>query len=1022
MNNKDDLDLIDIKNKEEVSKNLAKTNMSKFRNQDRIINNFTILQDNVKPSDFSNNVVIYNEHNIEDQMSNNIIERKDSNKESICESVNKNNNQVMSIKGSINSSQNSSGKFPNFGNQKEKIQILFGLKYADSQKLQPNNYISTTKYSIISFFPKSLLFQFKRAANIYFLIISILTCFDFSPKQPSSMIGTFAFVLIATMIKELIEDYNRYKQDKISNERKVTKLTSEGWIKVKCETLRPGEIVKIFKEEEFSADCLIISTSNSNGYLHIDTKNLDGESNLKEKVTIEEYSKIKNHTSFSGNIKCEKSNENLFNFEGVITADDSNFKTNVLPYNNINNTANINFISQANLINDNQITNKSIFVSIKNIVLKGCTLKNTDFVIGIVIYTGKNTKIMKNSKTPRLKVSKILKIMNILLYSLFAMTILICLVQAGLSLKFKKESFDNKPYIYSKHLNTLSNKNNTLYFFIRVLIFFVAYSNIIPISLYVGLEVVKLMQGFLILYDNDIYDIEKSLPSKCKAADLIEELGQVEFIFSDKTGTLTQNIMILKHCLIGESVFGVNLDPKNINSKISYKNTINGDQTAYNLMKENEGNPNLKLQINNFFNILSLCHSVFPNLSDKGISYQGASPDDIALVDGAAQFGYIFSNKDYNTITIFNEILDKKLMYEHLCEMPFDSDRKRMSVVVKDLQTGTIKLLSKGSDSVMFPRINWEYSTNNEYSACNEVMDIFCKEGLRCLIMAEKEIPSNEWNLWYRNYQKAISRGRELNRFFEEIENDLKYVGVSAIEDKLQEGVGSTINSLSKCGIRIWVLTGDKQDTAIEIAKSCQLIHEDDILINICNQESAESTLINLIVTFGLNIEKYLGDNFITKLQSEAADDSMIEDKHEKYKLDKQLDINELRNHVKSLVGNRNLALIVDGFSLEVILNSYCLSTAFFYLASACMGVVCCRVSPKQKSSVVKLAKTHGEWITLSIGDGANDVPMIMEAHIGVGVEGKEGTQAVRSSDFSIGQFKFLNTMDFRDKFFSLII
>ena len=259
--------------------------------------------------------------------------------------------------------------------KKNKMIIEFGInnRHISKNDLLPDNTITTTKYNLITFLPKSLLFQFYRAANIYFLVVSILTCLEISPKQPSSMIGTFCFVLFATMFKEAFEDYNRFKQDRIANNRLVMKYSSQGWQVVKCASLKPGDFVKVIKEEEFSADCLIIKSSSSNGYCYIDTKNLDGETNLKAKCSVEEFKNIEDnyYNKVEGNIECENPDENLVTWEGLTLYDD-----------------------------------KKIYVELKNLILKGCTLKNTDFIIGIVVYTGFNTKIMKNSKKPKTPMMK----------------------------------------------------------------------------------------------------------------------------------------------------------------------------------------------------------------------------------------------------------------------------------------------------------------------------------------------------------------------------------------------------------------------------------------------------------------------------------------------------------------------------------------------------------------------------------------------------------------------------------------
>lgn len=200
-----------------------------------------------------------------------------------------------------------------------KIVVEFGESNPNliNNKIYPNNKVTTTKYNIITWVPKSLLMQFRRAANIYFLIISVLTFMEFSPKQPGSMIGTFIFVLVCTMIKELIEDWSRYIQDRLSNNRLIYKMMNSRWEKVCCYTLTPGDLVKVEKDEEFSADIIILQSANQNGYCYIDTKNLDGETNLKEKACLEEFKNL-NLSELMGNIECDAPNENLSSWKGKV--------------------------------------------------------------------------------------------------------------------------------------------------------------------------------------------------------------------------------------------------------------------------------------------------------------------------------------------------------------------------------------------------------------------------------------------------------------------------------------------------------------------------------------------------------------------------------------------------------------------------------------------------------------------------------------------------------------------------------
>lgn len=845
--------------------------------------------------------------------------------------------------------------------ENQDITVYFGAHNQNiiKNKHFPNNEISTTKYNFASLIPKSLLLQFKRAANIYFLIVSVLCFMDFSPKKPASQVGTFAFVLIATLLKEAVEDYARYTQDKASNNKLVEVLQNGVWEEIRCWKIMPGDIIKVKKNEELTCDILLTHCSNDNGYCYIDTKNLDGETNLKEKGCLEEFKSISLQElgTVEGEISCDYPNEKMTNWKG-------------------------NLLFQG----------KEIYCDLKNLVLKGCVIKNTDHVYGIAVYTGKNTKIMKNSKQVVFKMSKVLKIMNKLLYSLFIFQIAICVMFAVLSLNWEDKHQHDYWYIFYNNINESSKTVSVIKNFLT---YFVAYSQMIPISLYVALELVKIAQGILVNYDEEIFDFEINKAASCRTTDLIEELGQVEFIFSDKTGTLTQNMMILKKVYINGKIYG-NLSDEQPNTKF----TINGDKSASIKMKStDEDDYDDSYMITEFFKLLSICHAVFPETTDNEIIYQGASPDDIALVKGAQQLGVEFVQKDFQDLHVTNHVLGCSYVHEMKVDIPFDSDRKRMSVLVYDKLEKKYYLYIKGADTMMLPR--FDYSQDECLKEeIEKVIKSFSREGLRVLCMGKKEVNEAEFINWEARFNNLRNAGEDLSELYEELEKDIMFLGCSAIEDKLQDGVPEAIYTLLTCNIRIWVLTGDKQDTAEEIAKSCNLINENMFVMYLCEGDdefySVEVTLNFYSDEFGINThqeEKQMNNlNNITNMNRVGEYD---------------IDIEEITRKIHKKKG-KDLSIIVDGKSLEVILKSDKLSFLFFKIAIAAKSVICCRVSPKQKAKVVALAKKYGNWITLSIGDGANDVPMIMEAHIGVGIQGKEGTQAVRSADYSIGQFRFL--------------
>ena len=885
--------------------------------------------------------------------------------------MNNENEKNLKRNLSLNTSQKNISSRPSIRNGKKKIIIEFGEKNKNisNNKKFGNNAVKTTKYNIITLFPKNLFYQLCRASNIYFLVVCILNCLSFSPKEPISMIATFSFVLIFTMGKDAVLDYGRHLQDEKSNSRICHIFSEERWKKEKCFKIIPGNIVKIKEDEECSCDILIIKSSNENGYLFVDTKNLDGESNLKEKYVIENLKNMEINANelaiLKGNIITSSSDENLNEWEGQLN------------FNNL----------------------KDIYCTMDNMMLKGTILKNTEYIIGIVIYAGHQTKIMKNSHKPEPKVSKMIKTMDKLLYSLFAFTLLLCLICAILCNRFLENNGKNYDYIFINYKNK-TNINKAKKILIYFIIFFIDYYQIIPISLYVCMEIIKMFQNILIFYDFEMYDLINDKPAESRESGIIEQLGQIDFLFSDKTGTLTMNQMEFKKCFINGKVYGVE---KESNECTDTPFSINGDMSAYELLTKKKQNGKHdsyknsfekdKISVERFFILICVCNDVFPTIKEDKICYQSTFPDDIALVKGAQQLGYEFQIRNFSNLTIKNYINHNIYNFEILISIPFSSDRKRMTVLTKDIENNKYYIFCKGSDTVMISNSNNKnpiitiYNYGSEKKKLERILEHFSKEGLRILVMGYKEIKEEQAINWKNNYSNSLSHTKKM-QIFSEIEQELIFCGCSAIEDKLQEGVPETIKTLMDCGIRIWVLTGDKKETAVEISKQCNLIEDNMILYDLTENKN-EYELIQQLKKL---CEEYKLNEFINK---------------------KYINLEFILNKVK---GNQNIlfkdiAFIIDGISLQKVLSNKQLGRLFFLLGVISKSVICCRISPKQKSLVVDLIKSNGDFITLAIGDGANDIPMIMEASVGIGIQGKEGTQAVRSSDYSIGKFRFLEKL-----------
>lgn len=331
--------------------------------------------------------------------------------------------------------------------------------------------------------------------------------------------------------------------------------------------------------------------------------------------------------------------------------------------------------------------------------------------------------------------------------------------------------------------------------------------------MFVTVEIVKYYHAFLINSDLDIYYEPTDTAAVCRTSSLVEELGQIEYIFSDKTGTLTCNMMEFKQCSIGGIQYGEDI-PEDRRAGMSG----NGEEGVHDFKKLDE---NLKTHptreiMHHFLALLAVCHTVIPekvmtgpkdNLRPTGeIKYQAASPDEGALVEGAANLGYKFTNRTPKMIEC--EVNGRTCRYDILGVCEFNSTRKRMSIIVRDPE-GQVLIYCKGADTVITERLSKRPGDNPFLDTTNLHLEEYASEGLRTLCLSMRKIPEQEYQSWARIYDEASksvsgNRAEELDKAAEIIERDFILLGATAIEDRLQDGVPETIHTLQTAGIKIW--------------------------------------------------------------------------------------------------------------------------------------------------------------------------------------------------------------------------
>ncbi|KAG0256950.1 hypothetical protein DFQ27_005390 [Actinomortierella ambigua] len=762
------------------------------------------------------------------------------------------------------------------------------------------------------------------------------------------------------------------------------------WEQSTWQDVKVGDIVCLKNDDAIPADIVILSTSEPDGLCFIETKNLDGETNLKIRRGLTATASLQSPADVERAafyVESESPHANLYSYQGAlrwIISDGTDMPA-----------------------DDRVVHNKTESISINEILLRGCVLRNTEWVIGLVIFTGSDTKIMLNSGDTPSKRSRIERDLNYHIVMNFIILFSLAIGSAVANGVIYSNAENNSGAQFEFGADATSPFMSAFITFWSCLIL---YQNIVPISLYISIEIVKTAQAYFIHKDIDMYDERLNQPCVPKTWNISDDLGQVEYIFSDKTGTLTQNVMEFKKCTINGIDYGigetdatrgqkmrgdgefepvefepndeylVNLEKERIKMKeiqdSLFENKYYSDKTTFidSDLFLDMSDPSSKhaKAIMNFWTAVAVCHTVIPERDENDpckIVYKAQSPDEAALVSTARDVGFVFLEKQAAMMHL--EIMGQPRSYKILNILEFNSNRKRMSIILRPPEGGIV-LVCKGADSVIYERLD----KNDEQSKLREdtLVDLerFANEGLRTLCLAYRKISEEEYALWQKDYDEAANsihnRDENIELVCEDIEHSLLLIGGTAIEDRLQEGVPECIALLIKAGIKLWVLTGDKTETAINIGFACNLLQRDMILIIIQAQDK-EETKEQLLKA----LDKFWGEG--------AQKDP-------------------------SLAGKSH-ALIIDGETLKYGLSAQ-LNGLLLDVGQRCKSVICCRVSPLQKAKVVSMVKRGLDVMTLSIGDGANDVSMIQEANVGVGIAGEEGRQAVMASDFAIAQFRFL--------------
>uniref|UniRef100_A0A8C3UV23 Phospholipid-transporting ATPase n=1 Tax=Catharus ustulatus TaxID=91951 RepID=A0A8C3UV23_CATUS len=820
-------------------------------------------------------------------------------------------------------------------NEKFHCRALVACKSPSCPICPQSNCIKTSKYNIVTFLPVNLFEQFQEVANTYFLFLLILQLIpQISSLSWFTTIVPLVLVLTITAVKDATDDYVRLCPD--HTWLSLYSLRQEQWMNV-----RVGDIIKLENNQFVQADLLLLSSSEPHGLCYIETAELDGETNMKVRQAIPVTAELGDTSQlahFDGEVICEPPNNKLDKFGGTLY-----WKENKYPLSN------------------------------QNMLLRGCVLRNTEWCFGLVIFAGPDTKLMQNSGRTKFKRTSIDRLMNTLVLWIFGF--LVCM---GVILAIGNAIWEHEVGVCFQIYLPWDEGVHSAFFsgFLSFWSYIIILNTVVPISLYVSVEVIRLGHSYFINWDKKMYCAKRRTPAEARTTTLNEELGQVEYIFSDKTGTLTQNIMVFSKCSVNGHSYGEcqlpELRPEPVDfsfNPLADPRFQFWDPSLLEAVKLGD------LHVHEFFRLLSLCHTVMSEEKSEGeLLYKAQSPDEGALVTAARNFGFVFRSRTPKTITVHE--LGQAITYQLLAILDFNNIRKRMSVIVRSPE-GKIRLYCKGADTILLERL---HPINQDLSSITtDHLNEYAGEGLRTLVLAYRDLEESYYRDWSERLHRAGSapeaREDHLARLYDEVEHDMMLLGATAIEDKLQQGVPETIAILTLANIKIWVLTGDKQETAVNIGYSCKMLTDDMTEIEPCAPSLLRKAREKMMdasrsVCNGFSYQEKLPSKLTSVLEAIAGEYALVINGHSLVRPG-----SARQDEALCLAVHHDPScplLFLQAHALEADME-----VEFLETACACKAVICCRVTPLQKAQVVELVKKYKKAVTLAIGDGANDVSMI---------------------------------------------
>ncbi|KAK2952572.1 phospholipid-transporting P-type ATPase [Blattamonas nauphoetae] len=851
----------------------------------------------------------------------------------------------------------------------------------------PTNAIRNYKYTALSFLPKNLFYQFRSFYSIYFIIIGIIQIFPiFTTVNWATTWGPIIAIFLISAIKELIDDLIRHHNDRKFNSRIVDVYRDSQWTQIPSKDIKVGDLVRIQSGEEAPCDLLLVQSSQPNAPSYIQTTNIDGESDFKRRI-VPPSLRTKTEDDIVKNIlivSCSPPNSNANSFLGSMH--DTGHSYNDLIQSNP-------FLAQKAATRRNTdyviaeaigkiICTRTDALSIDHFFPQGCVLKSLNSIIGLAVYTGNETKMGCAKKTPPLKRTNFDRMFSRMTFVIFLIQLVFVIILAICALIWRASIGRRLPYLfYNQEEWTFSFNLETLAFFLRFLTLISIY---IPVSLKVTLDLIKLFSALYVVWDLRFWNENRSQGSYARSTAITEELGQITHVITDKTGTLTENIMEMTGCGIGSMKFGMTGD-YHASLSVDEADKINEDAKGYLSLFEKDETLKGKLaqrdpHIVEFFRTILLCNSVEPHYDvvpsfnehtigsiPNPVSFFSSNPDEQSMINTSMKLGFrlLFRSETFVVLDILGELE----IYEMLTMIQFQSQTKRMTVIVHKISVAefdqrkndmdlankltawnqipssdTISVFTKGAPDVLMPRCldfdltNFEnplvprtslVTSVSSLEALNNNVTHFSRQGFRTLAMCKSTLTPQFFRAWHQEYHESITaqkdRQSRIDATVDKIEKQFRPLGVASITDRIQEGVPETINKLRQSGIRVWMVTGDHAETSKQIALATSISGP------------------NVLELKGVTPIEWLGSLHPYRLQVIQEPETFF-------------DPLDLVNTPLDLP--RPLTVVLEGTIFEKAVTSPNFADDMTTIMSIADSVVIYRAAPKQKATVTRYCKT----------------------------------------------------------------